>query len=757
MRRKYRKLTSRLIAIFILIFLIAFLGYFGFMVKLSGYTVTSLDRNVSEVDIGDAIQVNISIQDITNLSGIQIDVIYNPSILEYIGTEEGTFLSENGLISTYFNESEINVTSGNLDDIVIFRQGEVDGVTGNGTLAIIYFNATGSGTSYLNLTEVLLSDPVGGSLLSTMANTTITVSGIADIINPVISLNEPVDVFNTTSQTIVFNATAYDNINLTNLSIYGNWTGSWILNTTNLTPLNNTLTNFNIAAIPEGYHKWNVYACDNSGNCAFAASNRTFTVNLTVLDSINPTVTLNTPVNYYNTTSQTIVFNATAYDNIRVASMTLYSNFSGSWTSNVTNSSPANNTLTNFSVIGIPEGYYRWNVYSCDNSSNCAFATSNRTFTIDLTAPTITINAPSGTISTNNVTVNISFSDNFALNYCSYNITNSVGGTVVADNSITCGLSSIEYQTIVDGSNYVITTFANDTLGNLNITSQTFSVNTAAPVLLGGGGGGGSTVTTSGGDTFTLSADQISLKLKKGETQKASFIINNTGLATLDLDINSSFSFFNISDRISLAPAESKTIEFDVFVHLDTIPDLYIGKIYITSEGSITELLVSVEVISDKIFILAEINLPLKYTYTSPGEKIKADITLTRIKELTEGNLLNLTYIVLNEPGETILRESEVKEMGELLKYSKEFRLSKELPYGRYALYVQAEYGGEVSSSTRWFSLQKPGFFLILKRNIIWVLTIFIFIDVLLLLLIKYLKKRKNLSYSKENFGESSG
>ena len=77
------------------------------------------------------------------------------------------------------------------------------------------------------------------------------------------------------------------------------------------------------------------------------------------------------------------------------------------------------------------------------------------------------------TLTSTNVKINISFTDNLITNYCSYNITNSQGGIVVSDNNITCGENSVEYQTIAEGSNYILTAFVNDTSGNINITNRT--------------------------------------------------------------------------------------------------------------------------------------------------------------------------------------------------------------------------------------------------------------------------------------------
>ena len=98
-------------------------------------------------------------------------------------------------------------------------------------------------------------------------------------------------------------------------------------------------------------------------------------------------VTLNAPVDGYNSSSTTITFNCTATDDVKIENVTLYGNWAGSWAANETNSSSGlNNTPVIFTKT-ITDGNYKWNCYACDNSSNCAFAASNKTFTIDTTEP----------------------------------------------------------------------------------------------------------------------------------------------------------------------------------------------------------------------------------------------------------------------------------------------------------------------------------------------------------------------------------
>ncbi len=53
-----------------------------------------------------------------------------------------------------------------------------------------------------------------------------------------VTLNLPVDTFNTTLTSVTFNCTASDEFNITNVTLYGDWNGSWHANDTNSSGIN---------------------------------------------------------------------------------------------------------------------------------------------------------------------------------------------------------------------------------------------------------------------------------------------------------------------------------------------------------------------------------------------------------------------------------------------------------------------------------------------------------------------------------------
>jgi len=177
-------------------------------------------------------------------------------------------LSENDSVSTYFNESEIDTaTAGQLNNIIISRLGEEDGATGNGTLASIYFNATGSGMAFVRITSALLSNNTGGAISSTIQNTTVNISGEGgggggDTTAPNVTINSISTAAG--SNIISFNTTASDETALGACfySILNSTSGTEKANTTftcNSNPQAATVSAF-------GSYTMYFYANDTSGN-----------------------------------------------------------------------------------------------------------------------------------------------------------------------------------------------------------------------------------------------------------------------------------------------------------------------------------------------------------------------------------------------------------------------------------------------------------------------------------------------------------
>lgn len=186
-----------------------------------------------------------------------------------------------------------------------------------------------------------------------------------------------------------------------------------------------------------------------------------------------PKVTLNSPVDNYNTSSNNVQINCSANDTDgNLVNLTVVINGVNNYT--VYNTTSSQNLSIQTTIYGIIDGYNNWTCTATD-SENEKQQPANRTILIDNTDPIINIIYPSiyYNYSYNVINLNYTYYD-LHPGYCwktapNYTIVN-------AGSNFTSNISSIE------GLN-TFNLFCNDTFGNVVATSTTFRVDRTAPTF----------------------------------------------------------------------------------------------------------------------------------------------------------------------------------------------------------------------------------------------------------------------------------
>jgi len=377
----------------------------------------------------------------------------------------------------YPNLTEVNITLINDVDDNYTAEWNDTGVSGDYNVTIIYAN-----DSY-------------DSWNSTMfANLGFYVAGDAP---PTATLNEPEDGNITrTTTTIVFNCSGYDEINLVNISLWGNWSGGWHKNETNTSGYDDADYYFT-KEIPDGDYEWNCYACDSAGQCSFAPANYTFTVNRYPYyedDADNSSGS----VNDYETVNASAFWNDT-YGDLDTA--ILRTNESGTWDNRSEYEFITTPEQVNFEidVTGHPAETICWVIWANDTMGNLndSMGISEHCFDVnDVTPPTYQYNLDNSSGSVDDgetVGTSVYWNDDVELDYAVLR-TNETG---TWDNR-----SEYEFGSKPEYSNFSIDTtnhpneticwviWANDTMGNLNdsmgISEHCFDVNDVTPPQLSG-------------------------------------------------------------------------------------------------------------------------------------------------------------------------------------------------------------------------------------------------------------------------------
>jgi len=298
--------------------------------------------------------------------------------------------------------------------------------------------------------------------------------------SPSITLNEPSDTSTTNQASVLFNCTGADDINLVNLSLYGNFTGSWIANSTNSSPTNNTKTGFGVTELANGKYKWNCQACDNLSQCSFAASNRTLTIDLST-----PTFSSNSTNSTY--AGQSIKHNLKWQDNYALSGYIFsFDNGNGSFINNswvafsgTTNWSNVTKTIN--STIG---STIQWKIYANDSAGNWNESDTYDYTTTDGTYPIINLNSPveNANLTSINVIFNCTVSDNYNLSNVTLYGNWSAGWHANETNSSPANNTPVIFTKTIPNGKYKWNCQACDSAGNCAFASQNRTFNVSQDV-----------------------------------------------------------------------------------------------------------------------------------------------------------------------------------------------------------------------------------------------------------------------------------
>ena len=128
---------------------------FLFMNRPTVGVMVYVDPQAIERTVGQNVTVNLSIADVTNLYAWEVKLAYNATVLEHVRTTEGEFLREQ---DTTFFTYNVNATEGYvLIDCTLL--GNISGVNGKGTLAVLEFHVKQVGSCELDPYDTKLLDP----------------------------------------------------------------------------------------------------------------------------------------------------------------------------------------------------------------------------------------------------------------------------------------------------------------------------------------------------------------------------------------------------------------------------------------------------------------------------------------------------------------------------------------------------------------------------------------------------------------------
>ncbi|MFH8093175.1 MAG: LamG-like jellyroll fold domain-containing protein [Candidatus Aenigmatarchaeota archaeon] len=238
------------------------------------------------------------------------------------------------------------------------------------------------------------------------------------------------------------------------------------------------------SSLTEGQHTFKVYANDTAGNM------NSTTIRIFYVDLTNPIAYQGLPENNSFIANRTITFSLKCSDNMQVNTLQLWSNFTGTWKANVTNSTPVNNSWWNVSVTVPADGWYKWAAYCNDSSGRYNFS-ENRTFYVNTQAPLVYLNLPQNASSVYGVGATLVSTEFNCSAYDSGGLKNITlygnwNGWGAKNSSNISGTSnSSKWFNNLNESSYIYNCLACDRAENcgFNLTNYTFRVRTNPSVV----------------------------------------------------------------------------------------------------------------------------------------------------------------------------------------------------------------------------------------------------------------------------------
>jgi len=256
------------------------------------------------------------------------------------------------------------------------------------------------------------------------------------------------------------------------------------------------------------------------------------------------------------------------------------------------------------------------------------------------------------------------------------------------------------------------------------------------PSSSGGGGGGGSSAPKEENVGFDLSEKEFNVLVPSGNTDFQQFSIKNIGDSELVLDLELSglkgLAFLN-KDKVTLKPGAEENI---LVTLMAPQPGIYSGRIVVKTGNIEEELLISLNVQSEKSLFDASVSLPESSRVIIEGGILNAFISLLQVGEAEEVDV-TVNYVIKNFDGELIYSESETFRVYEEKSFVKDFSLIG-FPPGNYLVGIEVIYPDGFATSSSHFAVESEE-----KRDFIPLITIILSIFVIIAIVISVIRYKR--------------
>jgi general secretion pathway protein D len=131
-----------------------------------------LSPSTPEPSPGSRVTVSAAIENAQNAAALSFNLSFNPKVVKLLSVQDGGFMSQDGKPATV--SPRIDNEAGNAS-VSLSRQPGTSGISGNGVLFNLVFEAVGAGTSSIDFTQASVSDAAQSASPTSSSGTQVTV------------------------------------------------------------------------------------------------------------------------------------------------------------------------------------------------------------------------------------------------------------------------------------------------------------------------------------------------------------------------------------------------------------------------------------------------------------------------------------------------------------------------------------------------------------------------------------------------------
>lgn len=147
-------------------------------VHAQGGAIVRLEPATVQVEVGVITSVQVVVQNVTHLSGVEVHMVFDPTLLEVVDADSGMAGVQVGLGPFlpvgFIATNQVDLGTGHIDFAYSQAPGG-SGVSGGGTIATIAFRAKAAGVSPVTFSNVILADQSANPIAVTAQNGQVTV------------------------------------------------------------------------------------------------------------------------------------------------------------------------------------------------------------------------------------------------------------------------------------------------------------------------------------------------------------------------------------------------------------------------------------------------------------------------------------------------------------------------------------------------------------------------------------------------------